>query len=126
MFKSAGIQRKKHIFGVNVIMGLAKTSFVFLSADYLDCAGMVISLAGLGLGSMFLEQTSTKPTWGIALCIVVVCHNVLFFSIGLGPIIWVYLSQIFLIKLWAQELGHIGEPVGEWGGVDVNGVSNHF
>ena len=59
VFKAAGIHNKKELFGVNVIMGLAKTSFVLFSAFYLDrfgrrplllvgSAGMAISLAGLG------------------------------------------------------------------------------
>ncbi|KAI5320469.1 hypothetical protein L3X38_040177 [Prunus dulcis] len=115
VFKAAGIHSRKQLFGVNVIMGLAKTSFVFLSASYLDsfgrrpllllgCAGMVISLAGLGLGSKFLEHSSTKPTWAIALCIMAVCTDVSFFSIGLGPITWVYSSEIFPMRLRAQGL----------------------
>ncbi|KAK2645684.1 hypothetical protein Ddye_020879 [Dipteronia dyeriana] len=35
VFKSAGIHSKKQLFGVNVIMGMAKTSFVLVSAVYL-------------------------------------------------------------------------------------------
>jgi hypothetical protein len=84
-------------------MGIAKTSFVLLSALYLDrferqpllflgSAGMVLSLAGLGLGSMFLNCSDSKPVWAIVLCILDVCADVSFFSIGLGPITWVYLS----------------------------------
>ncbi|KAM2193630.1 hypothetical protein FF1_026243 [Malus domestica] len=113
VFRAAGIHSKKQLFGINVIMGLAKTSFVFISASYLDrfgrrpllllgSVGMVVSLAGLGLGSKFLEHSSSKPTWAIALCIVAVCADVSFFSIGLGPITWVYSSEIFPMRLRAQ------------------------
>lgn len=113
VFKAAGIHSNKELFGVNVIMGIAKTSFVLLSALYLDrfgrrpllllgSAGMVLSLAGLGLGSMFLGRSDSKPTWAIVLCILAVCADVSFFSIGLGPITWVYSSEIFPMRLRAQ------------------------
>ncbi|KAG2713139.1 hypothetical protein I3843_04G152600 [Carya illinoinensis] len=113
VFKAAGIHSKKQLFGVNVIMGLSKTSFVMFSAFYLDrfgrrplllvgSVGMAISLAGLGLGSKFLEQSESKPVWAIVLCILAVCADVSFFSIGLGPITWVYSSEIFPMRLRAQ------------------------
>lgn len=113
VFRAAGIQRKKHLFGVNVIMGLAKMSFVLFSALYLDkfgrrpllllgSAGMAVSLAVLGLGSKFLEGSDSRPIWAIVLCILAVCADVSFFSIGLGPITWVYSSEIFPMRLRAQ------------------------
>lgn len=112
VFKAAGIRKKKHLFGVNVIMGISKSSFVLLSALYLDrfgrrpllllgSTGMVISLATLGLGSKFLEK-ARKPVWATVLSIVAVCADVSFFSIGLGPITWVYSSEIFPSRLRAQ------------------------
>ncbi|XP_059432733.1 polyol transporter 5-like [Corylus avellana] len=113
VFKAAGIHSKKKLFGVNVIMGIAKTFFVLLSALYLDrfgrrpllllgSAGMAVSLAGLGLGSKFLDHSDSKPTWVTVLCILAVCADVSFFSIGLGPITWVYSSEIFPMRLRAQ------------------------
>ncbi|XP_062090774.1 polyol transporter 5-like [Humulus lupulus] len=113
VFKAAGIHRKTHLFGVNVIMGLAKTSFVLFSALYLDkfgrrpllllgSVGMAISLAGLGLGSKLMESSNSRPTWALVLCIIAVCADVSFFSIGLGPITWVYSSEIFPTRLRAQ------------------------
>lgn len=113
VFKAAGIHSKKQLFGVNVIMGLAKSSFVLLSALYLDkfgrrpllltgSFGMAVSLSGLGLGSKILEGLTRKPAWAVVLCIVAVCADVSFFSIGLGPITWVYSSEIFPMRLRAQ------------------------
>ncbi|CAL5397036.1 unnamed protein product [Camellia sinensis] len=113
VFKAAGIHNRKQLVGVTVIMGVAKTSFVFVSALFLDhfgrrpllltgSIGMAFSLLGLGLGSKFLEHSDHKPTWAIALCVVAVCADVSFFSIGLGPITWVYSSEIFPIRLRAQ------------------------
>lgn len=113
VFKAAGIRKKKMLVVVTIIMGIAKTSFVLVSALFLDrfgrrpllllgTIGMAISLAGLGLGSRFLEASDHKPVWAIALCVVAVCADVSFFSIGLGPITWVYSSEIFPMRLRAQ------------------------
>lgn len=113
VFKGAGIHNKKQLVGVTVIMGIAKTFFVLVSALFLDrfgrrpllllgSAGMAISLAGLGLGSKYLEYSNGSPGWAIALCVVAVCAAVSFFSIGLGPITWVYSSEIFPLRLRAQ------------------------
>lgn len=113
VFKDAGIQSKQQLVGVTVIMGIAKTFFVLVSALFLDrfgrrpllllgSTGMAVSLALLGLGSKYLEHSESKPVWAIALCILAVCAAVSFFSIGLGPVTWVYSSEIFPTRLRAQ------------------------
>ncbi|CAJ1936960.1 unnamed protein product [Sphenostylis stenocarpa] len=113
VFRATGIHSKKQLFGVNVIMGIAKSSFVLLSALYLDrfgrrpllllgTFGMAVSLSSLGLGSRILEESTSKPLWAVVLSIVAVCADVSFFSIGLGPITWVYSSEIFPSRLRAQ------------------------
>lgn len=116
VFKTAGIHHKKGLVGVTIAMGIAKTCFVLVSACFLDrfgrrpllllgSIGMSISLAGLGLGSKFLENSVDKPKWAVAMCVVAVCADVSFFSIGLGPITWVYSSEIFPTRLRAQASG---------------------
>ncbi|XP_047326181.1 polyol transporter 5-like [Impatiens glandulifera] len=113
VFKSAGIVNRKELVGVTIIMGLAKAFFVLVSALFLDrfgrrpllllgTLGMAISLACLGLGSKFLEHKDDKPLWAIVLCVIAVCAVESFFSIGLGPITWVYSSEIFPLRLRAQ------------------------
>ncbi|XP_022728823.1 polyol transporter 5-like [Durio zibethinus] len=113
VFKAAGIHNKRHLFGITVVMGLSKTFFVLVSALFLDrfgrrpllligTLGMVGSLVGLGLGSKFLVENDPKPTWAIVLSIIAVCADLSFFSIGLGPITWVYSSEIFPMKYRAQ------------------------
>lgn len=113
VFRNAGIDDNKQLVGVTVIMGIVKTFFVLVSALFLDSvgrrpllllgsAGMAISLACLGLGSKFLENSTGKPVWAISLCVVAVCSAVSFFSIGLGPITWVYSSEIFPSRFRAQ------------------------
>lgn len=113
VFRDAGIHNKKQLVGVTILMGIAKTFFVLISAIFLDSygrrpllllgsIGMAVSLAALGLGSKFLEYSIDKPTWAIGLCVVAVCSAASFFSIGLGPITWVYSSEIFPMRLRAQ------------------------
>ncbi|XP_054782158.1 probable polyol transporter 6 [Prosopis cineraria] len=116
VFKEAGIHSEKQLVGVTIIMGIAKTCFALLSALFLDRVGrrpmlllgsfgMAVSLFGLGLGSKLLEHCDSKPGWAIALCVVALCCAVSFFSIGLGPITWVYSSELFPLRLRAQGSG---------------------
>jgi MFS family permease len=113
VFREAGIQDEKQLFGVTIIMGIAKTCFVFISALVLDkfgrrpmlllgSLGMAVSLFGLGMGCTFLQNSDEKPIWAISLCVVAVCATVSFFSMGLGPTTWVYSSEIFPMRLRAQ------------------------
>ncbi|KAL1563401.1 polyol transporter 5-like [Salvia divinorum] len=106
VFESAGIHSRKGVVGVTVIMGVVKTSFVLISALFLDhygrrpllllgAMGQALALCGLGLGAKFLEHMVQKPRWAIVVCVIAVCADVSFFSIGLGPITWVYSSEIF-------------------------------
>ncbi|XP_021741531.1 polyol transporter 5-like [Chenopodium quinoa] len=113
VFSAAGIKKKKLLFAINVIMGTAKATFVMISALVLDkygrrpllllsSAGMAVSLSTLGLGSMFLRASGHKPSWAIVVSVIAVCADVSFFSVGLGPITWVYSSEIFPMRLRAQ------------------------
>ncbi|GLT98576.1 hypothetical protein SLE2022_160760 [Rubroshorea leprosula] len=113
VFKDAGIHNRKQLVGVTIIMGLGKTFFGLISALFLDrfgrrpmlllgSTGMTVSLAALGLCSLYLQKSNTKPVWAIAVCIVGICADVSFFSIGLGPVTWVYSSEIFPMRLRAQ------------------------
>ncbi|KAL1164489.1 hypothetical protein V6Z11_A06G073700 [Gossypium hirsutum] len=96
VFKDAGIHDRRQQFNVTVVMGIVKTCFVFISALYLDyfgrwplqmlgTIGMAFSLAGLRVGSNYLEQSNEKPVLAITLCIVAV-----------------YSSEIFPIRLRGQ------------------------
>ncbi|KGN65147.1 probable polyol transporter 6 [Cucumis sativus] len=113
VFRAAGIHEKRHLFGVNVVMGITKTCFVVLSAVYLDrfgrrpllllgSIGMTVALALLGLGSKVTKKGKGRPRWGVAVSVIALCCDVALFSIGLGPITWVYSSEIFPNRMRAQ------------------------
>ncbi|CAN6441710.1 unnamed protein product [Victoria cruziana] len=115
VFKAAGVEKKQHLVAVTIVMGLVKTSFVIVSALFLDkvgrrpllltgSCGMAGSLFTLGVCSKLIERAGkvTKFTWTIGLSIVAICADVSFFSIGMGPINWVYSSEVFPLRLRAQ------------------------
>ncbi|KAK4781234.1 hypothetical protein SAY87_017340 [Trapa incisa] len=95
-------------------MGLAQTFFAIalISAFFLgrferrpllmlSSASMPISIMSSALGSKFLNRSADKPSCSVALHVIVVCSGVSF-SFGLGPITWVYSSEIFPTTLRAQ------------------------
>ncbi|ONK59832.1 uncharacterized protein A4U43_C08F11420 [Asparagus officinalis] len=60
---------------------------------------MIVSLLVLASGLLMIEH---NIKWAVVVCITTVLTFVGSFSIGLGPIAWVYSSEIFPIRLRAQ------------------------
>ncbi|KAG9440955.1 hypothetical protein H6P81_021120 [Aristolochia fimbriata] len=116
IFKKAGIRGNDALLGASVAIGFTKTIFILVATFLLDrvgrrplllasLGGMTVSLLGLGLGLTAIEQYQEEErrlVWAIAMCIASVLAYVAFFSIGLGPIAWVYSSEIFPLRLRAQ------------------------
>ncbi|KAJ6843422.1 putative polyol transporter 1 [Iris pallida] len=114
VFEKAGITDKTELLGTTVAVGFAKTIFILVATFLIDrvgrrplllssVGGMVASLAGLGFGLTVIDRhPDERLTWAIAICIASILLYVAFFSIGLGPITWVYTSEIFPLRLRAQ------------------------
>ncbi|KAM1420743.1 hypothetical protein ACFX2I_003078 [Malus domestica] len=114
VFEKAGITNSDHKLLCTVAVGLAKTVFILVATFLLDrigrrplllssVAGMVFSLGSLGVALTIIDQHhGAKMTWTTALCLTMVIAYAALFSIGLGPITWVYSSEIFPLKLRAQ------------------------
>uniref|UniRef100_A0A5B6Z4S1 Putative Polyol transporter 5 n=1 Tax=Davidia involucrata TaxID=16924 RepID=A0A5B6Z4S1_DAVIN len=113
IFEKAGITDDTHKLLATMAVGFVKTLFILVATFLLDrigrrrlllssVAGMIISLMGLGLGLTIIDHSDHKLTWAIALCLSTILSYVAFFSIGMGPITWVYSSEIFPLKLRAQ------------------------
>lgn len=113
IFKKAGVHTKNKLLAATVGVGVTKTSFIFVASLLLDkigrrpllltsLGGMIVSLSGLGFGLTMVDHSNGKLKWALALCIVGLLLFVAFFSIGLGPITWVYSSEIFPLRLRAQ------------------------
>jgi MFS family permease len=113
VFKSAGITGDKRLLGTTVAVGATKTVFILVATFLLDrigrrpllltsTGGMIVSLAGLAAGlTVVSKHPDEKITWAIVLCIFCIMAYVAFFSIGLGPITWVYSSEIFPLHVRA-------------------------
>ncbi|KAJ4766875.1 Major facilitator superfamily protein [Rhynchospora pubera] len=126
IFNKAGIEDRNHLLLATMGVGLTKITFILVATFLLDrigrrpllltsLAGMFLSLTMLGFGLTMIEHASEKLIWAIALSIIGVFTFVAFFSVGLGPITWVYSSEVFPLRLRAQ---------GASLGVAVNRVMN--
>ncbi|KAL4013323.1 hypothetical protein IC575_025489 [Cucumis melo] len=113
IFEKAGITSANQKLLATVAVGFVKTIFILVATFLLDrigrrpllltsVLGMIISLGTLGLALTVINQTDKKLMWAVVLCISMVLTYVASFSIGMGPITWVYSSEIFPLKLRAQ------------------------
>ncbi|XP_074564468.1 putative polyol transporter 6 [Curcuma longa] len=62
------------------------------------------SLVGLGAVLTMLERAEERVVWVEVLCAVFVLLFVSLFSSGLGPVTWVYASEIFPLRLREQDV----------------------
>ncbi|PPS19125.1 hypothetical protein GOBAR_AA01435 [Gossypium barbadense] len=83
IFEKAGITSSDHKLLATVAVGLSKTIFILVA-------------------TFLLDKSDNKITWAIGLCITMVLSSVAVFSIGMGPIAWVYSTEIFPLRLRAQ------------------------
>ncbi|KAK9756519.1 hypothetical protein RND81_01G103400 [Saponaria officinalis] len=113
IFLKAGITSDTRQLLATVTVRFVKTVFILVATFMLDkygrrpllltsVGGMVISLLTLATSLIIIDRSDHMITWAIALCITMVCAFVASFSIGLGPITWVYSSEIFPLRLRAQ------------------------
>ncbi|KAL4351579.1 hypothetical protein GQ457_06G035840 [Hibiscus cannabinus] len=114
IFKKAGVVTKSKLLLATVGVGITKTAFILIATFFLDrfgrrrllltsTGGLVVSLTGLGFALTMVEvKPDEKLLWALSLSIVFTYTYVAFFSIGLGPITWVYSSEIFPLRLRAQ------------------------
>ncbi|OWM89199.1 hypothetical protein CDL15_Pgr010485 [Punica granatum] len=114
IFAKAGLTSTDKKLLATVAVGFSKTVCILISTFYLDrlgrrpillasAGGMVISLMTLASA---LEVVDHHPdgqvTWALVVCIAMVLTFVGSFSMGLGPIAWVYSSEIYPLRLRAQ------------------------
>ncbi|OVA04528.1 Sugar/inositol transporter [Macleaya cordata] len=113
IFKKAGVTSKNKLLLATVGVGLTKTLCILVATFMLDkvgrrrllltsTGGMMVALTILGFSLTMVEHSTEKLVWALSLSIVATYTFVVFFSIGLGPITWVYSCEIFPLKLRAQ------------------------
>ncbi|PAN14649.1 hypothetical protein PAHAL_2G426700 [Panicum hallii] len=113
VFKSAGITSDNKLLGTTCAVGVTKTLFILVATFLLDkvgrrplllssVGGMIFSLVGLAMGLTVIgHYPDAKIPWAIGVAIASTMAYVAFFSIGLGPITWVYSSEIFPLQVRA-------------------------
>ncbi|XP_019448512.1 PREDICTED: polyol transporter 5-like [Lupinus angustifolius] len=113
IFEKAGIVNDNYKLLATVAVGFIKTGFILVATFMVDrvgrrplllssAGGMVLSLLILATSLTIIDHSDQKLMWAIGLSIATVLSYVAAFSIGLGPITWVYSSEIFPLRLRAQ------------------------
>ncbi|CAL5093363.1 unnamed protein product [Urochloa decumbens] len=117
VFGHAGVTSERAVLGATVLLGAVKTAAIVVPlflADRLgrrpmllaSAGGMAASLLVLGL-SMWMPASSS---WAAAACVAAAAAFMAAFSLGFGPVIWMYGSEILPLRLRAQGTG-IGTAV---------------
>jgi len=115
IFEKAGITSDTYKLLATVGVGFVKTMFILVATFMLDrvgrrplllssFGGMLLSLLTLAVSLTVIHESKKKPIWVIGLSMVMVLSYVASFSIGAGPVTWVYSSEIFPLRLRAQGM----------------------
>ncbi|KAL3527086.1 hypothetical protein ACH5RR_011742 [Cinchona calisaya] len=117
IFKKAGVRVKKKLLLATVGVGLTKLTCITISTFLVDrvgrrklllisVGGMILALTGLATCLTIVDHSGDeKIIWALVLSLVATYSYVMFFNLGLGPVTWVYSSEIFPLKLRAQGAG---------------------
>ncbi|CAM0949772.1 unnamed protein product [Alopecurus aequalis] len=111
----AGVTSNTLLLGLNVLFGVAKMGSILIAMALTDRVGrrplLLVSTGGmtaslLVLGSVFAVFAGAKDdavvaTVAVAAVVVFVCT----FSVGFGPLAWVYSSEILPLRLRGQGAG---------------------
>lgn len=107
MFEKAGLCRRRDNLAITLVVGIIKTAVVLLAARFLDSLGgrrrlLLISLAGVTV-SLFAVGLGfvTGQVW---LDIAGLIGFVVSFSVGIGPICWLFASEILPYSIRAKGM----------------------
>jgi sugar porter (SP) family MFS transporter len=115
VFQKAGLTKDSNSLGATMAVGACKTLSILVATFFLDrvgrrpllltsAGGMVVSLVTLASALHAIDRLpagqSTSSLAGVSIAAVLTFVGS--FSIGMGPIAWVYSSEIFPLRLRAQ------------------------
>ncbi|KAL6645032.1 hypothetical protein ACP70R_016640 [Stipagrostis hirtigluma subsp. patula] len=114
VFEQAGIKSKTNSLGASMAVGACKTFFIPISTLLLDRigrrplllasgGGMAIFLFTLATSLLMLDRRPEREAAALgAVSIAAMLAFVASFASGLGPVAWVYCSEIYPLRLRAQ------------------------
>ncbi|XP_029127792.1 probable polyol transporter 3 isoform X2 [Cajanus cajan] len=116
VFERTGIAEKSKLMLATVGMGISNVVFAFISIFLSDrfgrrilllisACGVVVSLLGLGFCLTIVEHSKEKLLWVTSLTVFFTYIFLGFVCIGIGPVTWVYSSEILPLRFRAQGLG---------------------
>jgi len=111
----AGVTSNTLLLSLNVLFGVSKAGSILVAMALADRVGrrplLLVSTGGmtaalLVLGSLFAAFAGAKDDAAVAaVCVAAVVAFVVAFSVGLGPLAWVYSSEILPLRLRGQGAG---------------------
>ncbi|XP_048528904.1 polyol transporter 5-like [Triticum urartu] len=111
----AGVTSNTLLLGLNVLFGVAKAGSILIAMALADRVGrrplLLVSTGGmtaslLVLGSVFAASAGAKDDAAVAaVAVAAVVAFVCTFSVGFGPMAWVYSSEILPLRLRGQGAG---------------------
>ncbi|GAB4847124.1 Dolichyl-phosphate-mannose--protein mannosyltransferase 6 [Ancistrocladus abbreviatus] len=116
ILKKAGIVDKDKLLLFTVGIGLTKTVFILFATFLIDkvgrrplmlisTGGVMLSLTALGFGLTMAEHSAVRLAWALDLSIAATYIYIVFYSIGVSPLTWVYTSEIWPLRLRALGAG---------------------
>ncbi|KAK6127325.1 hypothetical protein DH2020_038926 [Rehmannia glutinosa] len=117
IYEKAGITDDSKKLLATIAVGVCKTVFILVTTFFVDrigrrvllltsCGGLVLSLFTLATGLTVIDRYGADEyKWLVAICVVATYAAVAFFSMGMGPVAWVYSSEVFPLRLRAQGCG---------------------
>ncbi|KAI9124253.1 hypothetical protein K1719_005553 [Acacia pycnantha] len=113
IFEKIGITSDSKKLLATVVVGFFKTIFTVVPMCLLDLlgrramlltsfGGLIVSLFTLSMCLTAIGQSDKKVMWAVVSSIAMVLSSVASFSIGAGPITWVYCTEVLPLRLRAQ------------------------
>ncbi|KAL6622755.1 hypothetical protein ACP70R_032634 [Stipagrostis hirtigluma subsp. patula] len=113
VFSHVGVTSERAVLGATVLLGAAKTVAIFIPLFLADSLGrrpmLLASAGGMAASLLVLGLSVRAPAaaswWAAATSVTAAVAFMATFSLGFGPVIWMYGSEILPLRLRAQGTG---------------------
>lgn len=115
VFSHVGITSERAVLGATILLGATKTVSIVIPLFLADRLGrrpmLLTSAGGMAASLLVLALSVSAPTtaatswWAAATCVAAAAAFMATFSLGFGPVIWMYGSEILPLRLRAQGTG---------------------